>query len=292
MSSILIFIPYFGTLPEVFPFWYNSALNNPDVDFLFITDCDIKEAPNIKVRKSTLEKEKERFEKALGMEICLPNAYKLCDFKAAYGFIYADEREGYDFWGFGDIDLVYGMIRDYFTEDVLARYDMISGWGHLTLYRNCEFCNTFFMRHHEGFLTFEEAFSKPENCCFDEYFGGCSTAWDTFYPERVFHCESSIDDIRIQSRCSHFRCEFNQERNCMTFMYKDRNLYRIYYDSKYRRHVEPTLYAHFQKRHNWTIKTEDYSCYIIYPDVFRKPFRFLQRIKLTWLGRSRTAHLI
>ena len=69
MSSILIFIPYFGTLPEVFPFWYNSALNNPDVDFLFITDCDIKEAPNIKVRKSTLEKEKERFEKALGMEI-------------------------------------------------------------------------------------------------------------------------------------------------------------------------------------------------------------------------------
>ena len=148
MSSILIFIPYFGTLPEVFPFWYNSALNNPDVDFLFITDCDIKEAPNIKVRKSTLEKEKERFEKALGMEICLPNAYKLCDFKAAYGFIYADEREGYDFWGFGDIDLVYGRIRDYFTEDVLARYDMISGWGHLTLYRNCEFCNTFFMRHH------------------------------------------------------------------------------------------------------------------------------------------------
>ena len=66
MSSILIFIPYFGTLPEVFPFWYNSALNNPDVDFLFITDCDIKEAPNIKVRKSTLEKEKERFEKELG----------------------------------------------------------------------------------------------------------------------------------------------------------------------------------------------------------------------------------
>lgn len=292
MKKFIIIIPYFGTLPPTFPFWLQSAKDNPDVDFLLVTDQEVEGCSNIHVMKQSLDALRERFCKALGMEVSLPKPYKLCDFKPAYGYVFADEIQGYDFWGFGDVDLVYGRIRDFITDAVLDRYDMISGWGHLTLYRNNEFCNTFFMQRHENCHYYKDVYTTPENRLFDEYYRGCSEAWEAFYPDRVYHCESSFDDVRIQSKCRHFKSEFAQERKCLTFMYKDRNLYRIYYDKNYRRHVEPTLYAHFQKRYNWKIKTDDCSDYIIYPDVFRKPFRFMQSIMLTWFGRSRTAHLI
>lgn len=292
MASILIIIPYFGKLPDTFPFWYHSARNNHDVHFLFITDCDVEEGDNFKVLKMSFAELKERFDKALDMEVSLPSPYKLCDFKPVHGYVFAEEARGYDFWGFGDIDVVYGKIRHFFTDEILSRYDMLNGWGHLTLYRNNEFCNTFFMKRHGDFMTYTEAFTRPEYSCFDEYYGGCSQVWDTFYPDRVYHCESCLDDVRIQSRCEHFKSEFAEERNCLTFIYENENLYRVYFDKRYRRHKEPTLYAHFQKRYNWKIDVDDYSNYVVYPDVFRRPFRFLQAIRLTWLGRSKTAHWI
>lgn len=36
--------------------------------------------------------------------------YKLCDFKPAYGFLFPEIIKRYDFWGHGDIDVVYGNI--------------------------------------------------------------------------------------------------------------------------------------------------------------------------------------
>lgn len=292
MKSILVIIPYFGKLPATFPFWYNSALENRDVDFLFITDLDVKEASNIRVLNIGFEEMGRRISDSIDTEICLRHPYKLCDFKPTYGYVFADEVKGYDFWGFGDIDLVYGRIRDFFTDDVLSRYDVISGWGHLTLYRNCGFCNTFFMRRNEGFLYYKDCFDKPGYIGFDEYpLNGCSAAWNAVFPEKLYHCESFMDDVRIQSACAHFRSEFSPFRHCLTFIYENGNLYRIYYDSKYRRHKEPTLYAHFQKRYNWAIDVDDYSRYIIYPDVFRKPFRHFLYTRLMFLGSSKTARL-
>ena len=291
MKKILIIIPYFGNLPETFPFWYQSAKDNQDVDFLFITDQEVGESSNFHVMKTSFKDLKARFEEALGMEVNMPSPYKLCDFKPVYGYVYSKELEGYDFWGFGDIDLVYGRIRHFFTDDVLDNYDMISGWGHLTLLRNCDFCNTFFMQRHGKFLYWKDAFSRPEYSGFDEYFGGCSEVWDALYPDKVYHCESSLDDITIPACCRHFRSVFVQGRYCLTFIYEDRNLYRIYIDRHLRRHKEPTLYAHFQKRHGWKIDIDDCSRYIIYPNVFRRPFRFLQNLKLTILGSSKTTKL-
>jgi hypothetical protein len=49
MKSIIIIIPYFGKLPPIFKFWRQSAINNPTIDFLFFTDCNIQSTDNIKV---------------------------------------------------------------------------------------------------------------------------------------------------------------------------------------------------------------------------------------------------
>jgi hypothetical protein len=36
----------------------------------------------------------------------------------AYGEIFANELHEYDFWGFSDIDLIWGNIRNFYTEEL------------------------------------------------------------------------------------------------------------------------------------------------------------------------------
>jgi len=69
------------------------------------------------------------------------SAYKLCDLKPFYGLIHKEDLARYEFWGFGDIDLIYGDLSSVIDEETLSRYDFISLHservsGHLFLMRN------------------------------------------------------------------------------------------------------------------------------------------------------------
>lgn len=97
MKSIIIVIPYFGKLPPIFKFWRQSAINNPTIDFLFFTDCNIQSTDNIKVIKCTFEVLREKFQSRFDFPISLPSPYKLCDFKATYGYVFQDYIQDYDF---------------------------------------------------------------------------------------------------------------------------------------------------------------------------------------------------
>ena len=48
----------------------------------------------------------------------------------------------YDFWGYCDIDLIFGNIRKFITDDILDKYDKILSRGHFTLFRNKDSINT------------------------------------------------------------------------------------------------------------------------------------------------------
>ena len=99
MKKIIIIIPYFGKLPEIYVFWRQSALNNPSIDFLFVADSHIEQAENIKVLNITFEQLKKYMQKFFDFTITLPSPYKLCDFRPAYGDIFDDYIKEYDFWG-------------------------------------------------------------------------------------------------------------------------------------------------------------------------------------------------
>ena len=62
----------------------------------------------------------------LGLPISFDSAYKLCDFKPTFGTIFAEYLNEYDFWGNADIDLIYGNIRRFLTEELLSEYDVIT----------------------------------------------------------------------------------------------------------------------------------------------------------------------
>jgi hypothetical protein len=130
-NSICMVIPYFGAWPSWFDFYLQSCAGNNTVDWLFYTDCGEPAAhpANTKFIQATLASFNQLASKKLGMPIAVKKTYKLCDFKPAYGVIFEDYLEGYDFWGFGDIDLIYGNIRKLITDKILLDHDIVTACG-------------------------------------------------------------------------------------------------------------------------------------------------------------------
>jgi hypothetical protein len=150
-----------GIWPLELPAFLISCKHNPTIDWKIVTNLEIpKDHPsNVHFIKIELGELFERFETKVGKALPFTNLKKMGDVKATYGIIFDDIFNGYDYWGLCDMDIIWGDIRSYITDDVLDEYDIISsreGWmsGHFSLYKNVpgiadicryvpEFSNTF-----------------------------------------------------------------------------------------------------------------------------------------------------
>jgi hypothetical protein len=77
----------------------------------------------------------------LDLDIKLTYGYKLCDLKPAYGLIFEEYLKHYDFWGHCDLDIIWGRISHFISDDILDNFDVITTVeshtaGHFTLYKN------------------------------------------------------------------------------------------------------------------------------------------------------------
>lgn len=177
-TSIAVITCWYGKYPWYFPYFIHSCSFNPSVDFYIITDnLDVipNKPENVKIIFKTIEELKIDASVKLGFAVNIDYPYKLCDFKPAYGFLFPEIVQGYDFWGQSDLDIIFGNIRDFLDEDFLAKFDFISirhdyTSGCFALYRNNNKMNTYFMKS----MHFQTVFSNPKHYCFDE----CSFAWD------------------------------------------------------------------------------------------------------------------
>ena len=170
VPSILIILVWMGPFPNYFDLWLTSAKYNPSVNWLLVTDNPIKDVPeNVKSIRLTFEELKEKIRGKFDFPIVLDNPYKLCDYKPAYGDIFREEIQGYDFWGWGDLDLIYGNIRSFLTEDILATHDRILMPGHLSLLRNREDLIVFYKNKAEGCQYYQDVYTTSRSCTFDEW---------------------------------------------------------------------------------------------------------------------------
>lgn len=147
MTTIAIVIPWFGTWPKWINLFIHSCQHNSSVDYFFFSDQEIPEKAkgieNIHFKKQEYNDYCNMVSSKLNIEFHPSNAYKLCDLKPFYGFLHYDDLQNFDFWGFGDLDLIWGDLRHFYTEDILAKKDIISTHsdrlsGHLTLVRNTD----------------------------------------------------------------------------------------------------------------------------------------------------------
>ena len=142
MKSIVLIIPYFGKWPIWFEAHLVSISKNPTINWLFMTDCNVpREYPkNSKFIESSLESFNEKVNMALELEVPL-NYRKICDIRPAFGTIFKEEIKEYDFWGFCDVDIIWGDIRKFMIPNILNSFDVISALdqmlcGHFTLIKN------------------------------------------------------------------------------------------------------------------------------------------------------------
>ena len=286
MKSIIVIFPHFGKLPPQYKMWRASALYNKDIDFLFFTDCDVEPAKNIIVHKMSFAEFRQIAQSKFDFPIVLDRPYKICDYRPAFAYILSEYVKDYDFWGWGDLDVVYGDIRHFVTDGVLSSNKMISGYGHFTLYKNDDYTNTFFMKEVDGYVNYRDAFTQRRSMYFDEYeYKGFGDKWRGCHPEYCW-LEWPFDNASKPKQSYHFN-SMTRGWEQVIFEHIGNKLYMLRFNNG-RLEKKESLYAHFQHRGFMKDKVTDYGHFLVTPGAIIDYPKHFVNLQLRWLCRNRS----
>lgn len=171
MKNICLINVFLGEFPWYFNFFLKSCSTNPSIDFLIFTDQKAPEntPANVRFVPFSLSDFNYLAAEKLYLVIDVKYAYKLCDFKPAYGIIFSEYLKNYEYWGITDIDVIFGRIREFITDEMLDEYEVISvrndyPTGSFMIFKNNTKINNLFRRskdHHH-------VFTSQKHYCFDE----------------------------------------------------------------------------------------------------------------------------
>lgn len=264
-------IPYFGKLPSSIRLWLLSCKKNPSIDWILLTDdkTEYDYPENVKVHYCSYEDIKSRISSFFDFDIIIDKPWRLSQFKPAYGEIFKDELEGYDFWGHCDMDLLWGDIRHFITDDILEKYDKIGFQGHSTLYRNNPEVNAIYKTEIDGIISYKEVFSGTPQVSFDE-----NVMCDIFDAiGKEYYHETNFAHLELFENSfylGHLPKEYDYKNNRQVILWKDGKIYR-YYNFEGKVYTEEYMYFHtFMRPIKYKIDKVSEDCvYIAYPDVIR-----------------------
>ena len=256
MKSILLITCYFGKLPNFFNFYLKSAGYNSTVNFLLVTDDrDKYDYPeNVKVLYKSFEEFKKEAQNIFDFPINLDSPYKLCDYKPVYGKIFYEMVKNYDFWGYCDIDLIWGNIRSFLTDEVLNYgYDKIQTAGHFTIMPTCEESINFYKQSVTGYPDYEKVYSSSANFAYDEW-PGLAGKYKAL-GKKIYNEVNDFSDLSFRVKYflpseEFFRrkcCDKKWFRKNIVFYYKKGELFVVGIVDK-KVDLKQSMYVHFQKR--------------------------------------------
>lgn len=243
-NKCALIICWFGNLPEYFPVFLKTCASNDDFDFLLFTDCEIRiELPhNVKYIPYHFEELKQAIENIGIHRPSLQKPYRVCDFRPMFGEIFVEQLKMYQFWGYCDVDVIFGKLNQFITREMLESYEAIFNGGHFTLIKNENKLNELYKKrgalfnyntvsHYDGIFAFDEVtgiqrIAKSNNI------------------KAIYHLpyiEAEIKYKQIVSRCDNI----NPENQC--FYWEKGELYRCKID-KDRILYQNVAYIHLQKR--------------------------------------------
>lgn len=218
VPSICFVIPYFGRWPFWMPLFLESCRSNPDIHWLLFSDCGEPEnlPANVRVEAIDYANYCALVSERLGIPFAPANPYKLCDLKPALGFVHQEQLQEYDFWAFGDIDLIYGRLREYFDAKRLARFDLLSTHvrrvsGHLCLLRNTQTMRELFRR----MPCWQERLSDQTHHALDEGAFSRLFLWRKNFPKPLFKLVGYFNPLR---RRSEFVEAFSTPDGCIAWV--------------------------------------------------------------------------
>lgn len=253
MKKIIIIIPYFGKFPEYFKLWLKSVEYNKTIDFLLITDNKLQETPNnVKFINMNFNDIRKEIQNNFKFKITLRNPYELCKFKPAYGEIFSDYISEYDFWGYCDMDLIFGDLRKFFTEKILEENEKILSHGHLCLYKNEKKLRELYKIKRKDCYFYKDVYSSKITWNnFDEYPYGIARIAKMekikVYEKDIF---ADLDSFYYTFRkiFSYYDYREDDDPNIIQyFSWIDGKLINYIIENN-KKHSEEIAYIHFQKR--------------------------------------------
>ncbi len=258
-----------------FSSWLNSCKYNSTIDWIVFTD-DIREfvyPNNVMVRYMTFEEFQEIYKIKYDFEISLNSPQKICDYKVTYGEVFQEYLSEYDFWGYCDVDLVFGDIRHFITDSHLNYFPKLLGRGHFTLFKNNADLNSLYRSEYNGSKRYKEVFSSDQILAFDEYGGDKIGINDLAKANRIPIYEDIIfDDIEYSKYkfvCAQLEKEHSLFKNII-YLWNKGKLYRYFLVGD-KVDFQETMYIHYQKRNikNLDITTST-ERFIIYPNRMKE----------------------
>jgi hypothetical protein len=191
---------------------------------------------------------RERIQQQFDFTIELANPYKLCDYKVTYGEVFQKELSGFDYWGYCDVDLVFGDIRAFLPDSRLNQYEKLFSRGHFTLFHNTAENNARYRAKINNRYRFREVFTSRQNCSFDEW--SPSGINEIFISQGIpIYDEIVFSDIYI-ARYGFYPYQQMRQKNekyNSIFLWEKGKLTRFYRVDQ-TMGQEAVLYVHLQKR--------------------------------------------
>jgi hypothetical protein len=170
MKKVVLLMPYYGQWPEWFNLFIETCKWNPTIDWIFFTDLEKprNRCPNVHYVRISLPELLELASSRVGFKIHFTDPYKLCDLRPGFGVIFHDYIRKADYFGWGDIDVMYGDIRKFVADEVL-RYDVISFHAHQLSNHFCLFRNVDSVKEkYKMNEVWKEKVNLPQAQCLDD----------------------------------------------------------------------------------------------------------------------------
>lgn len=278
MKKIVFICPYFGAFHNYFNLTLKSIEYNKTIDWLIITDIKEKyDYPNnVKVINMTFTELRKKVQSCFDFDICLNKPFKMCDFRPAYGVIFKEYLNDYDFWGHCDFDCIYGDLRKFLPENILKENERIYCLGHMSLYKNNDKVNNIFKNKIDEDTDYKNIFTKKGAFSFDEM--GIirimnkekvkiynNFVFADIYPwEKQLICVETHINIKEKKHNSFMNKEKRQ-----IFEFDKGKLNSIYLDDKNDDNIKKQeyMYIHLQRRFMKNLVTDN-NKFLIIPNRF------------------------
>lgn len=181
MQKILLIQIWMGKIPNYFWYHYDTTKNLQNIDFLFITDQKnfSLDSKNYRIIYKDINDIQNLIRNKSGFEnITITNNKKICDLKASLGHMFEEYTLGYDYFGFYDIDTLFGDLST-LNSEISNNYDAISFGdstyhnriaGPFTILKNTKEIREFYINEdfHNSFMS-ENVVFYEENVFFERF---------------------------------------------------------------------------------------------------------------------------
>ncbi len=203
--DVRVIVNYFGKPPQAFQLWLDSCGANRLLNWIFFTDIDMSKSHvpnNMQIVPCDFDWMRQRICASFEYPVKYDRPYDFCSFKPLLGTIFQKELVGADFWGWSDLDMLYGDLSPVIT---MAKdgYDKIMPGGHFSIIRNSGELNRFIRDHQCTRNAIAAELDGPRLPCYDEVDFPFTVMKD--YGAKLEN--DIIPFVHLNPRCGHFKLD-------------------------------------------------------------------------------------